>query len=86
MSAWLMIRSDPYVAKSDRDGRFEIKYLPAGTWTFQVWHEKVRYVSEVIQEGTKTEWAKGRFTVEIPADGTVDLGELKIAPELFGDV
>jgi len=85
MCAWVLIRSDPYFAKTDRDGRFEIRNVPTGARTFQAWHEKARYVTEVTLDGRQTRWPKGRFTAEIPPDGTADLGDVHIAPEMFGD-
>jgi hypothetical protein len=83
MSAWLMVRSDPYAARTDLDGRFEIKNLPTGSWTFQIWHERARYVTEVTRDGKPTQWAKGRFTVDIPANETLDMGDLTIRADLF---
>lgn len=83
MIAWVVVREDPYCAASDTDGLFAIDRLPAGRWTFQVWHEKARYVNQVTQGGAATEWPRGRFVTEIQADEVTDLGEIGLAASLF---
>jgi hypothetical protein len=45
MNAYAGVMSHPYFAVSGRDGAFEIKGLPAGTYELEAWHEKL---------GTKT--------------------------------
>lgn len=60
MQAKLVVKDNPYVAVSDKDGKISIKNIPAGTWTFQIWHEKVGFVSKVKVGGAAKEWAKGR--------------------------
>ena len=84
MIGWVAVKDDPYFAVSGKDGGFEIQNLPAGSWTFQVWHEKARFVTEVQRNGQPASWSKGRFTIEIAPDGTADLGEIRVAPSLFG--
>jgi hypothetical protein len=32
---------NPFFAVTGKDGSFDIKNLPAGTYTLQVWHEKL---------------------------------------------
>lgn len=39
MRAWVYVSDHPYVAITDAEGRFEMKDIPAGTYTAQVWHE-----------------------------------------------
>ena len=83
MRSWLVVKDTPYVAVTDKDGKFTIKNLPAGKWTFQVWHEKAGYVSKVINsEGKKKKWKRGRVKVTVKA-GSNDLGVFKIAPKVF---
>lgn len=75
-TAYLLIHNSPYFAVSDKNGNFVMPNLPAGEWTFQVWHEKVGYLV------AKPEWEKGRFTMTIqPGDN--DLGTIEVAPSLF---
>jgi len=83
MHAWLVVRSNPYMAVSDENGNFEIKDLPAGTWTMQVWHEIPGYVAEVNVGGKVVPWSKGRVDVTI-STGDVDWDEVKIKPSVFG--
>jgi hypothetical protein len=82
MSGWVVVSDNPYFAKSDESGHFEIKNVPAGKWTFQFWHGKAKYVSEVVRDGKTEEWKRGRLAVDIQP-GANDLGEIRLKPELF---
>ncbi len=41
MAAYGGVLAHPYFAVSNADGSFEIKGLPAGTYTVEVWHERL---------------------------------------------
>ena len=41
MNAYVGVLDHPYFATSDKGGKFEIKDLPAGTYTIEAWHEKL---------------------------------------------
>ena len=41
MAAYVHVLSHPYFAVTGDDGSFTIKDLPAGTYTVEVWHEKL---------------------------------------------
>jgi hypothetical protein len=41
MNAYAGIVAHPYFAVSKPDGTFEIKGLPAGTYTVEAWHERL---------------------------------------------
>jgi hypothetical protein len=84
MSAWLLIRDNPYMAVSDGNGKLVIKSLPVGTWTIQFWHEKAGYVSDVTQGARKTEWKRGRLEIEIKP-GENDLGKVTLAETVFAE-
>lgn len=84
MEGWIVIKDNPYMAATDKNGKFTIKNLPAGEWTFQFWHEKAGYVDEVVADGKDVEWTRGRLEVNIKP-GTNDLGEFKIKPSVFED-
>jgi plastocyanin len=83
MTAHVLIRDNPYCAVSDDNGEFVIKNLPAGKWTFEVWHEKAGNIDKVSLNGAAIAWSKGRFEVTV-GGGENDLGEIKIDSAAFG--
>jgi len=74
-SAYILPRDNPYMAISKSDGTFRISKLPVGELEFQVWHERVGYL-------TTPEWSRGRFKMEIKP-GVNDLGTIKCDPSTF---
>jgi plastocyanin len=46
MAAFVVVNKNPYFAVTKEDGTFQIKDVPAGTYTIEAWHEKL---------GTKTQ-------------------------------
>ena len=81
MRGYLLLRDNPYMAKSDADGRFRIENLPVGEHEFQLWHERAGYLRDVAV-GATTADRRGRLTVTIePAEN--DLGEVVLDEELF---
>ncbi len=82
MNGWLLVKENPYFAVSDADGKLEIKNLPAGTWTFQFWHEVPGYIADVSKDGAAEQWKKGRVEIEIKA-GDNDLGQIEIPASVF---
>lgn len=57
------------------------KNLPVGKHTFQLWHERAGYLSNV-KIGSLTADKKGRLTVTINS-GTNALMESRLSPQLF---
>jgi hypothetical protein len=83
MRGLVLVRDDPYFAISDASGKVTIKNLPAGTWTFRIWHDKVGFARKGTLGGKAFEWERGRMPpLEIKA-GKNDLGEMKLKPEAF---
>ncbi len=86
MIGWVLIRDLPYMAVTDKDGKFEIKNLPVGKWTFMFWQEKAGYVDQVVVGGKKANWKigrkRGQKEITIKA-GDNDLGVIQISPALF---
>lgn len=41
MRAWVAVVPHPFFAATGADGRYEIRGLPAGTYTVEAWHEKL---------------------------------------------
>jgi plastocyanin len=58
MNAWAGVVSHPFFAVTKADGSFEIKGLPAGSYTIEAWHERL---------GTQTQ----KVTVDAKGTGTV---------------
>lgn len=82
MRGWLLIRDNPYMAVTDKEGRFELQNVPVGKWEFVFWHERATYLTEVTIDGKLTQWRRGRTEIDIDADG-VDLGVIKVAAKHF---
>ena len=56
MNAYVGVLDHPFFAVSGADGQYEIKDLPAGTYTVEAWHEKFGVQT---QEITVTDAAAG---------------------------
>jgi hypothetical protein len=82
MRGWVLVRDTPYMASSDRTGKFVIKNLPVGDWEFGVWHESGRFLTKAVRDGNPVAWKRGRFKIEI-GRGNNDLGVVSFSPELF---
>jgi hypothetical protein len=79
MKGWLVVPPTPYVAVSDKEGKFEIKNLPVGKEIeFQVWQEKKGYLDKANIGGKDAGWTKGRFKMTIKP-GNNDLGDIKVS-------
>ena len=64
MKGYVGVTNHPFFDVSGEDGTFEIRGLPAGTYTVEAWHERL---------GTRT------ATVTVPADGSAPV-EISFAP------
>jgi hypothetical protein len=76
MRAYLLPRNDKYFAVTRPDGSFEIPNLPAGEEVeLQVWHERGTGPGGALALARKDlKWTpKGRFTVKLEPDQTLDL-------------
>jgi len=55
MSAFIVVLSNPYFAKTGNDGKFAIDSIPPGQYTLKTWHEKKRpYEQKITVEAGKT--------------------------------
>ena len=80
MSAYVVVKDHPYVAKTDADGRFEIKDLPCGEkLDIRIWHESSGWVRKVKSENIKFS-KKG---IKLMMDSDVDLGTVKVNAASF---
>ena len=82
MKSWLVVREHPYVAVTDKDGRFEMRNLPSGEWTFRFWQEKAGYLSRIELGGETVADKKGLYRLPVDKE-KVDLGEIQLSPKLF---
>jgi hypothetical protein len=53
MSAYVGVLEHPYFAVTTRGGRFELKNLPAGTYTVEAWHERLGTRTQTVTLGEK---------------------------------
>jgi len=51
MSAYIVVVYTPYYAVADRDGSFQIKGVPPGTYTLHTWHESGARLERTITVG-----------------------------------
>ena len=69
MNAYVGVLDHPYFATSDKDGKFELKSLPPGTFTIEAWHEKLGQMTQSVTIGAK-ETKEVNFTFKAPAAAT----------------
>jgi len=53
MKSCVAVFAHPYFAVSGADGSFEIRNLPAGTYTVEAWHEKYGTLRQTVTLGAK---------------------------------
>ena len=66
MNAYAGVLDHPYYAVSDKDGKFELKTLPPGTYTIEAWHEKLGTTTQSVTLGQK-ETKEVNFTFKASA-------------------
>ena len=69
MNAYVGVLDHPYYAVTDKDGKFELKGLPPGTYTIEAWHEKLGTTTQSVTLGAK-ESKDISFTFKAPAAAT----------------
>jgi hypothetical protein len=57
-AAWLVVTGHPYVALSQTDSSFFLRNLPVGKWTFRLWHERARWLTQVTLDEQKSRISK----------------------------
>jgi hypothetical protein len=53
MNAYIGVLNHPYFAVTDKDGKFDLKTLPPGTYTIEAWHEKLGTSEQKVTIGEK---------------------------------
>lgn len=66
MHAYVGVLDHPYFAVTHDGGRFELKNLPAGTYTVEAWHEKLGTLTQRVTIAPK-ESKEITFTFKAPA-------------------
>ena len=69
MYAYVGVMEHPYFAVSHDGGAFELRNLPAGTYTIEAWHEKLGTQTQTVTLGEK-ESKQLTFTFKAPAAGS----------------
>jgi hypothetical protein len=69
MNAYVGVLDHPYFATTDKDGKFELKSLPPGTYTIEAWHEKLGTATQSVTLGPKDS-KEVNFTFKVPAGAT----------------
>lgn len=77
MDMTLLVSPTPYAILTDSQGTINLKNLPVGTWTFHAWCPRFGNVRNVLINGQKTHWEKGRVKINIKP-GQNDLGKVVI--------
>jgi hypothetical protein len=80
MHGFLLVRDSPYMAVSDASGKLTMSKLPAGNWTFRIWHERRGHVRKFVQDGKPIELPRQGWSSEVKP-GENDLGEILLKPE-----
>ena len=66
MNAYVGVVDHPYFSVTDKDGKFDLKTLPPGTYTIVAWHEKMGPQEQKVTIGEK-ETKEIAFTFKAPA-------------------
>jgi plastocyanin len=48
MSAYVLVRDNPFWSRASLDGAFEIPDVPAGAWVVKAWHERAGEMSQAV--------------------------------------
>jgi len=60
MSGWIVATANPYFAVTDNSGNFKLTDVPAGSYTVEVWHEKLGKSTQKVTVKAKED-AKAGF-------------------------
>jgi hypothetical protein len=53
MNAYVGVLDHPYFSVTSKDGKFDLKTVPPGTYTIEAWHEKLGAMTQSVTLGPK---------------------------------
>jgi plastocyanin len=65
MNAFIVVHDEPYVAVTDRTGRFHFRDLPPGKYKLRAWHERTK---DMVERQIEVEPGGSRLVVPMRAD------------------
>jgi len=68
MKSYIFVFKHPYYAVTGKDGKFDLKGLPPGTYTIEAWQEKYGTADQTVTIGAK-ESKSVTFTFKAAASG-----------------
>ena len=81
MKAYIGVVKHPFYAVSKEDGTFEIKGVPAGTYTVVAWHEKFGEKTAQVKVDAKGS-VTSDFAFDSTASASIESGSLKVMPAI----
>lgn len=84
MRAYVVITEHPYAAITNKSGEFEIAHVPAGMWTFRLWHERPGYLKSVQTGDQSVKLKAGAWELDVTGS-ELDLGELLVSSDMFAE-
>lgn len=68
MNAWILVSSNPFFSVTQKDGKFSIAGLDAGTYELEAWHEKLGVQKATVTVGgSETKTVAFKFSAPAPA-------------------
>lgn len=69
MQGIVLVQDHPYMAVTDKDGKFELKNLPAGTkLSIKLWQEKIGFVKNITVDKKSSKLRSGRYSITLKKD------------------
>jgi len=82
MQGKILVQDHPYMAVTDKDGKFKLSNLPAGKLTLRVWHEATGWVKSAEIDNKPTTWKKGKYVLELKP-GAMEKHAYQLDAKLF---
>jgi hypothetical protein len=82
MDAVIFVSENPYVAITDADGKFTLKNVPAGKFSFKFWHVKTGWQKDLVVKDMEVS-RRGQIDLNIESGKTLDLGKMSLPAKAF---